>query len=198
MALGPAHPADHQHIASGLVLRKNEVLTNGHVCASFTSTYSHRKCVFGKHNLTEYEDGQLEINVTGYHCHEDFNYILYEHDLCVITLENNIPGFNDRIQPLKLMSRFEAFFVRHDQCKIYGWGNSNEFPDTFTPVLQVGSTKIARTAACKAQIPAIQDDQMCARSDGAFAEHADSGTPIICNTWFFGKRIVGIEFRQYV
>ncbi|XP_055350413.1 chymotrypsin-C-like [Paramacrobiotus metropolitanus] len=175
------------HQAGGTLINSKQVVTAAHVCREVVKREGVRfRCLFGKHDVSQTEEGELVIGVKAVSCYKHFNYDKFLHDICVIQLQSEVPAFTSRISPATLADS-ESSLPR--SCILAGWGSDGYWP--VTPKLQEMTVSLMDISVCQKLDPLFPKIDICSQ-DKPYPKHGDSGGPLMCK--FNGQlKVVGVH-----
>ncbi|XP_055335080.1 granzyme G-like [Paramacrobiotus metropolitanus] len=170
-------PNDFEHVSGGTLLNAHQVLTAAHVCRKFKflKTKSRRmRCVFGKHDVSQQEVGQVAIRVKDVSCFPQVHYKKHLHDICIMELESGVP-FTMQITPAILAAPGSSMA---GPCLLIGWGSDGYL--RVKPRLQQMTVTPQEISLCQELEPKFSLKNICSQ-DAASPDHGDSGGPVMCD-----------------
>ncbi|XP_055356280.1 chymotrypsin-C-like [Paramacrobiotus metropolitanus] len=167
------------HTGSGILVNGKRVITAAHICAAFREYNDIIRCSMGRHNLDEEEQSAVHINISSYHCHDEYNRMACEHDICLWNLAEEISKFTPWMMPAPFSFAHSPPFP--EACRLPGWGSSLGHNGTPSPILQEGQIFPLTPFECKTLDPGIFEFNWCAYGQ-EFPGPGDSGSPLICRS----------------
>ena len=139
----------------------------------------------GEHVLGDDDDGAdpIEMKIAKKKLHENYGGRSFDNDIAILTLEDDLPSFDEKIAPVCLPESKQSYVNKTPF--VAGWGTtkfrgrqSNRLMETF---LSVSSNKECQQKFKSVSKVSIQDTKICAvdRAGVSDACQGDSGGPLM-------------------
>lgn len=135
--------------------------------------------LLGAHDITTTEDTQVRVTATKITVHDDWNESTITDDICLIELDEPVE-LTEAIKVVKLPSRSDASELYENQpCKVSGWGLTDGFGNSVSPVLNYAESTILSNKQCRQYFNILVDSEICMSGDDEkSACNGDSGGPL--------------------
>ncbi|XP_063234612.1 brachyurin-like isoform X2 [Bacillus rossius redtenbacheri] len=187
---------DDSFFCTSSLLSHNWILTAAH-CAVEASTFGVK---LGITNFLGDEDGVVTTKSRKVVVNPNYNTVNSSFDIALIMLASPVT-YTSRIQPVKLPSRSSASSsLAGTAVREMGWGISDDFPTTVSPVLNYVDMHVISNEECSKSFPGFIDSTIIcaigANMKGACG--GDSGGPLVTDYDSSAPVLVGVaDFVGY-
>jgi len=166
------------HICGGSIVNENQVITAAHCCQGQLAALD--QIVAGAHDRF-LEAGHQKRGISSMDYHGSWNNPQFDHDICMITLNEPL-DFNDpNVQPIEFFKSDDAEIPAETVCNSTGWGLTTGGGLFLPNHLQWIQIPVHSRDDCEEIFPGyITDNMICAGRSGAATCNGDSGGPLVC------------------